>query len=64
MLARKQELQDQRAVIQRRADVEIAAIQDRIDTLVEIEDALNKDSSLETLYTKARSLDLGLSQEK
>lgn len=60
---RIRELQDQQALIQARAATEIAAIQTRLDTLGEIRDAILKDPTLEDLYIKASTLDLGLPRE-
>lgn len=61
--ARIVELSAQQALIRSRADAEIDAVQEQIDTLIEIDAALTKEPALEPLYLKALSLKLGLPQE-
>jgi hypothetical protein len=57
------ELIAQKSIVLARADVEIAAVQEQIDTLMEIDAALAKEPGLEDLYLKALPLRLGLPQE-
>lgn len=61
--ARIAELIAQKSIVRARADVELAAVQAQIDTLMEIDAALKKEPSLEGLYLKALPLRLGLPQE-